>query len=116
MFKFQSRASAPIIYFDADAKRLLAIIGKEASKQGIITAEQLPAAIAALETAIHAEQQHAPEASIDPAHSFQDHPPTQNEDEDAPAAKAVSLRQRAQPLLALLTESLSAGEGVVWGV
>lgn len=115
MFKFKSRASAPIIYFDADAKRILAIVGKDATEQGIITVAQIPAAIATLETAIEAEDTHGA-APVEAA----SHQPSGEAQEAAEAGeggvKSVSLRQRAQPFLQLLQESLDEKADVVWGV
>lgn len=112
MFKFTSRTSAPIVYFDADAKRLLGAIGKDASAQGIITKEQIPAALAALEAAIAAEH----EAAVPQSLAYQEPAPAKEGDGDEPPVPAVSLRQRAQPLLQLLRESQAAGDDVVWGV
>ena len=115
MFKFKSRASAPIIYFDADAKRILAILGKDATEQGIITVAQIPAAIAALDAAIAAEDTHGSPA-VEPA----SHEASGEAHEAAEASeggvKSVSLRQRAQPFLQLLQESLDEKADVVWGV
>lgn len=113
MFKFKSQACAPIIYFEADAKRLLGIIGKDASPQGIITVAQIPSAIAALEAAVEAEAaQEKEQGNPEPQAAAKG----QEEGEGQPAAKAVSLRQRAQPLLQMLRESQAAGKDVVWGV
>jgi hypothetical protein len=51
-YKFKSRATADLIMLDANGRKLLEIIGKSPDEvHGIITVEQIPAAIAALEAA-----------------------------------------------------------------
>lgn len=117
MFKFQSRSNAAILYFNADAQRLLEIVGKEASPQGILTQQQIPAAIAALEAAIRAEDERLQGTPPEPQ-AFVPIPPQPEpgHDTDTPPVQTVSLRQRAQPLLQLLRESHAADEPVVWGV
>ncbi len=106
---FKSAACADVIYFDDVARRMMALMGKEAAQQGIVTVEQLPAAIAQLKAAIAADkEQHR--ALV--------------QDEEAPMEKTggggtrprVSLTQRALPLLAMLEESLAGKKPVVWGV
>ncbi|MFN4148003.1 MAG: DUF1840 domain-containing protein [Rhodocyclaceae bacterium] len=106
---FKSRASADVIYFGDVAKRLIELMGKEVSEQGIVTVEQLPEAIARLKAAIAADKE---------AHRRL----IQAEEPDFEAAPGgaerprISLTQRALPLLMMLEESLAAKEPVVWGV
>ena len=51
-YKFKSRATADLIMLDANGRKLLEIIGKSPDEvHGIITVEQIPAAIVALEAA-----------------------------------------------------------------
>ena len=48
-YKFKSRATADLIMLDANGRKLLEIIGKSPDEvHGIITVEQVPAAVAAL--------------------------------------------------------------------
>ena len=52
LFKFKSQATSDLIMLEANGRRVLEIIGKDAGPKGIILPEQMPAAIAALEAAI----------------------------------------------------------------
>ena len=52
LFKFKSRATADLIMLEPNGRRVLEIIGKTPDDEhGIITVEQIPAAISALEAA-----------------------------------------------------------------
>ena len=62
LYRFKSRATADLILLLPHARRLLEIIGKEPGAQGIITAAQIPAAVAALEAAVVDEEGRAAEA------------------------------------------------------
>src|SRR3990167_8081991 len=62
LYRFKSRATADLILLLPHARRLLEIIGKEPGAQGIITAAQIPAAVAALEAAVIDEERRAAEA------------------------------------------------------
>lgn len=110
LYKFKSRATADLIMLEPQGKRLLEIIGKEPGGRGIVTAAQIPAAIAALETAVAEEERRLAEAGQ-----------TADADE-APAAgpdgkerDAVTLRQRVTPLIDMLRRSAAEGHDVVWG-
>jgi cyclopropane-fatty-acyl-phospholipid synthase len=100
LYKFKSQAAADVIMLQPDAETLLKIIGKSPGAQGIVTVQQIPAAVAALRQAIAAQKQ-APAA-----------PKNEARDED----DGVSLERRAVPFIALLERSAAAGKDVVWGV
>lgn len=105
---FKSAACADLLYFGDVAKLMLELMGKETTDQGIVTVEQLPAAITALETAIAGDQ---------PKH--RDHLLAEETKETAPDGNErpyVSLTRRALPLLAMLKESLQEKKPVIWGV
>ena len=53
---FKSPASGDVIMFGDVAKRMMEIMGKDASDKGIVTVEQLPDAIARLQAAIAADK------------------------------------------------------------
>ena len=59
LFKFKSQATADMIMLEPDARKVLQIIGKDASPRGIITTDQIPQAIAALQAAVAAEDERA---------------------------------------------------------
>ncbi|MBS3936186.1 MAG: DUF1840 domain-containing protein [Sulfuritalea sp.] len=106
---FKSAACADLIYFGDVARRLMTLMGKEATDRGIVTVEQLPAAIARLKDAIAADC--ACHRRI-----VQEEERGREPDEAGGERAAVSLTQRALPLLALLEESLAERKPVVWGV
>ena len=101
---FKSPASGDVIMFGDVAKRMMEIMGKDASDKGIVTVEQLPDAIARLQAAIAADKaQRAGVADDDHA-------------TDGSKSTFVSLAQRAVPLLELLEWSLKKSKPVTWGV
>ena len=105
-YKFKSRATADLIMLDATARRLLEIVGKDTEGPGIITAEQIPGALAALEQAVRAEEARRAEAQQD--EEEQDHG-------DAPVqGEGVSLRQRTAPFVDMLKRSAAEGRDVTW--
>ncbi|MBV2234926.1 MAG: DUF1840 domain-containing protein [Sterolibacterium sp.] len=117
---FRSRATADVIMFGAVAHQLMAIIGKEAGAQGIVTVEQLPEAIARLRAAIAQDKaRHADIVAegLDGLNGLDDARSTET-DVLRPAAidQPVSLTQRAVPLLEMLERSLRHQKPVVWGV
>jgi len=96
LYKFKSKTTGDVIMLQPNGRRVLEIIGKDTQPgtgdKGILLPEQMPAAIAALEAAIAAEEA-AP-----------------------PTLEAVSLRQRALPFIEMLRRCEKAGHEVVWGV
>lgn len=106
LYKFKSKAAGDLIMLEPNGRRVLEIIGKDAGPKGIIEAEQMPAAIAALESAIareEADQQRAVEEA------------TAN-GQVPPRFGDVSLRQRAVPFIDMLKRCEQAGKEIVWGV
>ncbi len=108
LYKFKSRTSAEVIMLQANGDQMLRIVGKDIGPQGIITLEQIPAALTALEAAVVAAEtaQQAPAAGEAP----------KEEGDDAAEDDGIQLRQRAAPFIALLKESQDGGASVVWGV
>jgi hypothetical protein len=109
MITFQSQAAGDVMMFGDVAKQMLRIIGKEPTDKGIITLEQLPAAIAALKDAIAADKAAWTE------HSASGQVKTETEPDGGPDL-FVSASQRAQPLLELFEWSLKDDKPVLWGV
>jgi hypothetical protein len=104
LYKFQSRASPDFVMLEVHARQLLDIVGKPAAPQGIITVEQTPAAIAAIESTL------AREASN--PHNHDDHV-VEGHGNDA-EKQHVGLHQRAAPLLHMLRDSLAEKKDVTW--
>jgi cyclopropane-fatty-acyl-phospholipid synthase len=105
LYKFKSQAAADVIMLEVNARQILDAVGKGPSKQGIITAAQIPAAIQALQAAIAAEEAISRQR-VD----------SDEEDEHGAKGASVSLRQRAAPFIDLLQRSATEGKDVVWGV
>jgi hypothetical protein len=106
LYKFKSKAAGDLIMLEPNGRRVLEIIGKDASPTGIILPEQMPAAIAALDAAIAREEAEL-KAAVDEAKAKGEVPPR---------ADAVSLRQRAVPFIDMLKRCEKAGKEIVWGV
>lgn len=110
LFKFKSKNTGDIIMLQTHAQQILTILGRDAesvaSGRGIVQAEQIPAALVALQEAIVAEET-AREAAI--AEALANNEPT-------PVFAEVSLRQRAQPFTEMLRRCETDGDDVVWGV
>ncbi|MGP1516960.1 MAG: DUF1840 domain-containing protein [Ottowia sp.] len=109
LYKFKSQAAADVIMLEPNAEELLKIIGKAPGATGIITAAQIPQAVAALRQAIAASEAAQAAKNAEAAESAQGESPAPDED-------AVSLRRRAVPFIDLLEQSAAAGKDVVWGV
>jgi Domain of unknown function (DUF1840) len=104
IYTFKSRAAADVIMRQSNAGQMLAIIGKEATPQGVIPVAQMPAAIAALKTAI---------AVHEDAEALRAKDPSQHVEVEG---DSVRLRDRAAPFIELLTQSAMVGKDVLWGV
>lgn len=95
---------------DAHGRMMLEIMGKydaDASLQkGILTPEQMPSALQALRQAI-AREEEARAQAIAQAKADQRSPPRFDN---------IALRQRALPLMNMITRSQHDEVGVTWGV
>ena len=99
IYKFKSKATGDLIMTQPVAERVLSLIGKPATPQGIIEVDQLPAAMSALEAAVSAEA-----------------PATAGGDDGGPKGDRVSLRQRVWPMVEMMKRALAAKQAIVWGV
>ena len=106
---FKSAATADVIYFGDVARRMMELIGKEPTDKGIVSVEQLPAAIARIKTAIAEDKERHRQ------HVLDEEPKTETSASGG-SRPAVSLTQRAVPLLDMLEYSLKEKKPVVWGV
>ncbi len=114
LFKFKSKAASDLIMLEADARRLLKIILDKDPVQGIVRAQDLPAAIAGLEAAVAQDEALRKQRS---AKSQQEDAVTDlANDGEAKLQDPVHLAQRAAPMLKLLKLSLAQCADVVWGV
>ena len=99
LYKFKSKNAGDVIMLEANGRRVLEVIGKDAGPTGIILAAQMPAAIQALKDAIAVEESH--DAITD---------------EDTIKGDAPGLRQRAMPFIDMLQRNHKAASDVTWGV
>lgn len=107
LYKFKSRVTADLIMLEPNGRRVLQIIGKPIDpKEGILTPAEMPAAIAALETAIAAEEAERRAAETEAA----------DNGEEPAEQSGVTLRQRAAPFIEMLVRCEKAGKDIVWGV
>lgn len=111
LYRFKSRATADVIMLEPNGRQLIQIMGKTPGQGGIVTAEQIPGAITAIETAIASEERARAQAQ----EQVQGRTGEGGEaDEAADGAQVVSLRQRAAPLLDMLRRSAAEAREVTW--
>ncbi len=106
LYKFKSKTTADLIMLEANGRRILEIIGKADGSKGILLSAEMPAAIAALQSAVNSEEQAHKLAAEEALHKG----------EAPPKAPEVSLRQRAAPFLEMLQRCEKAQQEMVWGV
>lgn len=99
IYKFKSRATGDLIMTQPVGERVLGLIGKERTPQGIIEVAQMPAAIGALESAVAAE---SPRAAGD-------------DDGAGGTGDRVGLRQRVWPMVEMMKRAMAEEEPITWG-
>lgn len=103
IYKFKSKATGDVIMLSPQGDQILRIVGKAPAAQGIFEVADMPAAIAAIEQAVVAE-----EASGQPGDAAADR--------KTASADRIGLRQRAWPLVEMLKRCQAEGAVIVWGV
>lgn len=103
LYEFKSKAAGTVTMTGPVAERLLAIVGKEPGPKGVFTVEQMGPAIAALQAAVEREKAERPQEDAE-------------HDERRDGPRAISLAQRAWPLVDLLKAAVKAEQVVTWGV
>lgn len=106
LYKFKSKASGDLIMLEPNGRRVLEIVGKDPGPTGIILPAEMAAAVTALEQAI-ARDEAQQQARIDEARAAGKEPPQ---------FEAISLRQRAVPMIEMLRRCAAAQREIVWGV
>ncbi len=106
---FHSKAAAEVLMFSKHALPILKAAGKPYTdtlpERGVITRDQLEAAIKGIEAAIALDtESDFPDNSIDDNNDAKTHP----------IAQPVSFRRRAFPLLAMLRLSREHDADVIW--
>jgi hypothetical protein len=100
IYQFRSKAGPDVIMLADLSQRIFDILGRPLEPRGILTVEQLPNLITALETAILKDLEERSEA----------------EDAGDKPKLADRLGQRAYPFLELMKQGKAKGEPVMWGV
>lgn len=103
IYKFRSKAAGDVIMLGPNGDRLLQILGREPAPKGIVEPADMPAAIAALQAAVQADEAARGDA-------------TEDEDNDRQGREAVALRPRVWPMVEMFKRAHAADEPVVWGV
>lgn len=106
LYKFKSKAAGDLIMLEPQGQQFLQIIGKTPGPQGIIEADEMPAAMVALQQAV--TDQEAAQAKAVAEAKAAGQPP--------PRFEAIGLRQRAKPITDMLQRCHQAGQPIVWGV
>ena len=95
IYKFKSKAAGDVIMMGPAGDDVMRLVGKAPGATGIIEVAAMPAAIAALEQAVAAEDAKRAQAEKDAAADGRQLAPRE----------AVSLRQRAWPLVEMMKRS-----------
>lgn len=109
MYKFKSRAAGDLIMLEPNGRQILAILGRSdaaSQAQGILLPEHMPEAVAKLEAAIQADEDHKARVVKE----------AQDKGEAPPRFEGVSLRQRAVPFIEMIRRAQKADKEIVWGV
>ena len=104
IYQFRSKAGPDVIMLADLTQRIFDILGRPLEPRGILTKEQLPTLITALETAILQDLEERSKAN-NPA----------NEKTEKPKL-ADRLGQRGYPFLELMKQAKAKDEPVMWGV
>lgn len=108
LITFKSSAAADVLMYKMHAKPLLDLLGKDV-EQGIITAEEMPAAVTRLEEEVSLSKRPPPSAADGGTNSNAD-------DDDIESGKKVSFAARAFPLLEMMRAAQKEDTFVMWGV
>jgi hypothetical protein len=106
LVRFMSQATANLLMFDDVARALLTVIGKACTQRGVITVDEMPAALVHLRTLVaHEKRLKAGEASHEamPVPEVGIEPHT-----------LVGLPVRAQPFVKMLEQALREKKEITW--
>lgn len=104
IYQFRSKAGPDVIMLADLTKRIFDILGRPLEPRGILTVEQLPTLITALEAAILKDLEDRAKANDET-----------EKDVEKPKL-ADRLGQRAYPFLELMKQAKAKEEPVMWGV
>jgi hypothetical protein len=104
IYQFRSKAGPDVIMLADLTQRIFEILSRPLEPRGILTVEQLPSLIIALETAILKDLEDRAKSNM-----------TDQENIERPKL-ADRLGQRAYPFLELMKQAKAKDEPVMWGV
>ena len=104
IYQFCSKAGPDVIMLADLTQRIFEILGRPLEPRGILTVEQLPLLIIALETAILKDLEDRAKSN------------TANQENIEKPKLADRLGQRAYPFLELMKQAKAKDEPVMWGV
>jgi hypothetical protein len=104
IYQFRSKAGPDVIMLADLTQRIFEILGHPLEPRGILTVEQLPTLIIALETAILKDLEERAKSNA-----------ADHENTEKPKL-ADRLGQRAYPFLELMKQAKAKDEPVMWGV
>ncbi len=113
LITFKSKAAPEVLMYQEHANRILDLWQKD-HPRGVLTAAELPQAIARLQAEIDDSKQHP--VSEEVQHDVQAHHNATVEDEEHEKAQEVSFATRAFPLMEMLRAAERDHSDVVWGV
>ncbi len=105
---FKSKAAADVLMYEEHAKRILDLLHKDV-KRGIITAGEIPQAIARVEQEIDDIRRRQEEERARRAEAGEP-------EEEHEVSEGVGFATRAFPLLEMLRMAEKKGKDVMWGV
>lgn len=111
-YTFQSRATADLIMLDTPAKQILQLLDKTPGTPGIITVEQIPQALQALEEAVAQDELRRKE--LEQEAQAEDNEGSAHAARTAAELGSVTLRQRVAPLAEMLRRSAQEDKPVTW--
>lgn len=107
LYRFKSRATADLVMLEASGRRVLEILGKDPASPGILLVAHMPAAVAALQEAVRADEAERERLAQE----------ARARDEPVPEpADRVSLRMRTAPFIEMLQHCMREDAELVWGV
>jgi hypothetical protein len=106
LYKFKSKAAGDVIMMGPGGDQVLRILGRDPAPKGILEVADMAAAMRAIEAAVLDDEQAREQAEAEAA----------AEGKALPPRDAITLRQRAWPLLEMIKRSQAAQANIVWGV
>jgi hypothetical protein len=107
LYRFSSRETADVLMLETHARALLEIIGRPPGPTGIIVWTSMALATQRLQQAIQADEARLAQTEATKEKAREEPEPLEN---------PVGLRQRAAPLLAMMSRCQAAQRDIVWGV